>query len=119
MVSQFRTIFTKEGDLFILHLSEVAGRAFGYLVWQGELCGEVFAESTDGFTQSMSVRYLNASDSEGANKCGHYITQVIDEQLNCHRSVVTASAKLFKNIGGLSFGGRLSLAILKPVLCGE
>ena len=119
MVSQFRTILTKEGDLFILHLSEVAGRAFGYLVWQGELCGEVFAESTDGFTKAMSVQYLNASDSEGANKCGHYITQFIDDSFNCQRSIVTASAKYFNNIGGLSFGGRLSLAILKPVLYGE
>jgi hypothetical protein len=64
---------------------------------------------------SLSVQYLNASDSDEALKSGHKIRQFIDEAMPCQRSVITASAKYFKNIGGLAFGGRLAVAILKPV----
>lgn len=115
MTKTFRYIITEEGELFMIHLCEGAERAFGYLIYHGELCGEVFCESSDEFTASMSVQYLNASDSNEALKCGQRIKQFIDEVLPCQRSVVTASAKLFRHIGGLAFGGRLTVAILKPV----
>jgi hypothetical protein len=111
----FRYIITEEGDLFIIHMCEGGDRAFGYLIYHGELCGEVFAESSDEFTLSMSIQYLNASDSDEALKCGHRIKQFIDEVTPCQRSVITTSAKLFRHIGGLAFGGRLAVAILKPV----
>lgn len=115
MTKTFRYIITQEGELFMIHLCEEGDRAFGYLIYHGELCGEVFCESSDEFTASMSVQYLNASDSDEAIKCGHRIKQFIDESMPCQRSVVTASAKLFRHIGGLAFGGRLAVAILKPV----
>lgn len=114
MTKTFRYIITDEGELFIIYLCEEGDRAFGYLIYHGELCGEVYCESGDEFTASMSVQYLNASDSDEALKCGHRIKQFIDEAMPCQRSVVTASAKLFRNIGGLAFGGRLAVAILKP-----
>ena len=115
MKENFRYIISEQGDLFVIHLCEGGERAFGFLIYHGELCGEVFCESSDEFTASMSVQYLNASDSDEAIKCGHRIKQFIDESIPCQRSVVTASAKLFRHIGGLAFGGRLAVAILKPV----
>lgn len=115
MTKQFRYVITEEGELFMIHLCEKGNRAFGYLIYHGELCGEVFCESSDEFTRTLSVQYLNASDSDEALKCGHRIKQFVDEVIPCQRSVFTASAKLFRHIGGLAFGGRLAVAILKPV----
>ena len=115
MTKTFRYVITEEGELFMIHLCEGSDRAFGYLIYHGELCGEVYCESSDEFKVSMSVQYLNASDSDEALKCGHRIKQFIDEDKTCQRSVVTTSAKLFRHIGGLAFGGRLAVAILKPV----
>lgn len=119
MTKKFRYLITEEGDLFVVHLCDGGDRAFGFLVYHGELCGEVYCESDDEFTFSLSVQYLNASDSEEALKCGQRIKQFIDEVLPCQRSIVTASAKLFRHIGGLAFGGRLAVAILKPVSWGD
>lgn len=115
MTKTFRYIITEEGELFMIHLCEEGDRAFGYLIYHGELCGEVFCESSDEFTASMSVNYLDASDSDEALKCGYRIRQFIDEVTPCQRSVFTTSAKLFRHIGGLAFGGRLVVSLLKPV----
>lgn len=117
MTEKFKLISTAEGDLFILHpIREDNTKALGYLIHAGELCAPVFGEFGDS---TLDVQYLTASDSEDALWHPHRVTQVTELELVCQRSVQSASAKLFKKLGGLRFGGRISYVILKPVLVAE
>lgn len=117
MTEKFKLIFTSEGDLFILHpLKEDNTKALGYLIYNGELCAPVFGEFGDS---TLDVQYLNASNTEDALWHPHRVTHVTELELVCQRSVESASANLFKKLGGLRFGGRVSYVILKPVLVAE
>lgn len=117
MTEKFKLIYTSEGDLFILHpLKEDNTKALGYLIHAGELCSPVFGEFGDS---SLDVQYLTASNSEDALWHPHRVTHVTELELVCQRSVESASASLFKKLGGLRFGGRVSYVILKPVLVAE
>lgn len=112
MVRTIRFLHTTDGDTLALCIGE---RVFGFLVWKGEFVGAVYCESDDDFEHSMSVRYLDAEDKDSAAPVGVRIKDYTDIDTNCCMSVITASAKLFRDIGGLSFGGKLSIAIVKPV----
>lgn len=117
MTEKFKLIYTSEGELFILHpLKEDNTKALGYLIHAGELCSPVFAEFGDS---SLDVQYLTATTQEEALWYPHKVTHVQEEELVCQRSVESASASLFKKLGGLRFGGRVSYVILKPVLVAE
>ena len=117
MTENFKLIFTSEGDLFIMHpLKEDASKALGYLIHAGELCSPVFGEFSDS---SLDVQYLTASNQEEALWHPHRVTHVTELELVCQRSVQSASAHLFKKLGGLRFGGRVSYVILKPVFSSE
>ena len=117
MMEKFKLVCTSEGDLFILHpLKEDNTKALGYLIHNGELCVPVFGEFGDS---SLDVQYLTASNAEDALWHPHRVTQITELELVCQRSVESASAKLFKKLGGLRFGGRISYVILKPVLVAE
>lgn len=117
MTEKFKLIFTSEGDLFIMHpLKEDNTKALGYLIHAGELCSPVFGEFNDS---GLDVQYLTATTQEEALWHPHKVTHVQEEELVCQRSVESASASLFKKLGGLRFGGRISYVILKPVLVAE
>lgn len=117
MTEKFKLIYTSEGDLFILHpLKEDNTKALGYLIYAGELCSPVFGEFGDS---GLDVQYLTATTQEEALWHPHRVTHVQEEELVCQRSVESASAQLFKKLGGLRFGGRVSYVILKPVLVAE
>lgn len=117
MTENFKLIFTAEGDLFILHpLKEDGTKALGYLIHDGELCAPVFGEFGDA---SLDVQYLTAHTKEEALWHPHRVTHVTDTLLVCQRVVESASASLFKKLGGLRFGGRINYVILKPVLVAE
>ena len=117
MTENFKLVFTTEGDLFILHpLKEDASKALGYLIHAGELCSPVFGEFGDS---SLDVQYLTASTQEEALWHPHRVTHIDELELVCQRSVESASAKLFRKLGGLRFGGRITYVILKPVLVAE
>ena len=117
MTENFKLIFTSEGDLFILHpFKEDNTKALGYLIHDGELCAPVFGEFGDA---SLDVQYLTAHTQEEALWHPHKVTHVTDIELVCQRSVESASASLFRKLGGLRFGGRVSYVILKPVLVSE
>lgn len=117
MTEKFKLIYTSEGDLFILHpLKEDNTKALGYLIHAGELCVPVFGEFGDS---TLDIQYLTASNSEDALWHPHRVTHVTELELVCQRSVESASASLFKKLGGLRFGGRVNYVILKPVLVAE
>lgn len=117
MTEKFKLIFTSEGDLFILHpLKEDASKALGYLIHAGELCSPVLGEFTES---GLDIQYLTANNAEEALWHPHRVTHVDELELICQRSVQSASASLFKKLGGLRFGGRVSYVILKPVLVAE
>lgn len=117
MTENFKLIFTNEGDLFIMHqLKEDNTRALGYLIHDGELCAPVLGEFGDS---TLDVQYLTAHNAEEALWHPHRVTRIIDMVLTCQRSVQSASASLFKKLGGLRFGGRINYVLLKPVLVAE
>ena len=117
MTENFKLIFTSEGDLFIMHpFKEDASKALGYLIHAGELCAPVFGEFGES---SLDVQYLTANNAEDALWHPHKVTHVTELELVCQRSVQSASAQLFKKLGGLRFGGRVSYVILKPAFVAE
>lgn len=117
MTENFKLIFTAEGDSFILHpLKEDNTKALGYLIHDGELCSPVLGEFGDS---TLDVQYLTAHNQEEALWHPHRVTQVTELALVCQRSVQSASAQLFKKLGGLRFGGRINYVILKPVFAAE
>lgn len=117
MTENFKLVFTSEGDLFIMHpFKEDNTKALGYLIHDGELCAPVFGEFGDS---TLDVQYLTAHNAEEALWHPHRVTHVTELVLTCQRSVESASASLFKKLGGLRFGGRVSYVVLKPVLSAE
>lgn len=117
MIEKFKLIHTSEGDLFILHpFKEDATKGLGYLIHAGELCSPVFGEFTES---GVDIQYLAANNAEDALWHPHRVTHVDELELVCQRSVESASASLFKKLGGLRFGGRITYVILKPVLVAE
>ena len=68
---------------------------------------------------SLDVQYLTANNAEEALWHPHRVTHVDELELVCQRSVQSASASLFKKLGGLRFGGRVNYVILKPALVAE
>lgn len=119
MTENFRLVFTAEGDLFLVHpLKKDTTKALGYLIHAGELCSPVLVEFGND-DSTLDVQYLTASTQEEALWHPHRVTHILDEVLNCQRSVESASASLFKHLGGLRFGGRVSYVVLKPVFLTE
>ena len=119
MTKTFKLVFTAEGDLFIVHqITEGDTKALGYLVHAGELCSPVLAEFGADFS-TVDIQYLTASTQEEAIWHPHRVTHILEEVHNCQRSVESASAHLFKHLGGLRFGGRVSYVVLKPVFLSE
>ena len=117
MTELFKLISTNEGDLFIIHpFKEDSTKGLGYLIHDGELCAPVFGEFGG---DCLDVQYLTARTSEEALWHPHRVTHITDMVLVCQRSVESASASLFKKLGGLRFGGRISYVVLKPVLSEE
>lgn len=117
MTDKFKLVFTSEGDMFILHpLKDDSTKALGYLIHAGELCSPVLGEFTES---GLDVQYLTANNTEEALWHPHRVKRVDELELVCQRSVESASAQLFKSLGGFHFGGRVCYVILKPVLVAE
>lgn len=113
VMREFVMARTDDGATFVLHLGD-HGRAFGFPLFDGVLGNAVVAYSDDNFASGFACQWLNSVDT--LVQAEFHIVNRLNVELECQRSVEVASAKLFKNIGGLRFGDRLTLNLYKPVI---